>query len=82
MRTIEFDTSQMTDVFREHPEFASALLRVTSLKQRATSVPTGCNRVANIAIPFVIASVRGSASVMAQLQGTDLDASAALTGSK
>jgi CRP-like cAMP-binding protein len=38
--TIEFDTSQMTDVFREHPEFASALLRVTSLKQRLLAIRT------------------------------------------
>jgi CRP-like cAMP-binding protein len=40
VRTIEFDTSQMTDVFREHPEFASALLRVTSLKQRLLAIRT------------------------------------------
>jgi CRP-like cAMP-binding protein len=38
--TIEFDTSRMTDVFREHPEFASALLRVTSLKQRLLAIRT------------------------------------------
>src|ERR1700751_2287464 len=38
--TIELDTSRMTDVFREHPEFASALLRGTSLKQRLLAIRT------------------------------------------
>jgi CRP/FNR family cyclic AMP-dependent transcriptional regulator len=32
--TIEFDSEQLDDAFRRHPEFASTLLRVTSLKQR------------------------------------------------
>jgi CRP/FNR family transcriptional regulator, cyclic AMP receptor protein len=36
--TIEFDTARMTEVFRQHPEFAAALLRVTSLKQRVLAV--------------------------------------------
>ena len=36
--TIEFDASKMEPVFAEHPEFASALLRVTSLKQRVLAV--------------------------------------------
>lgn len=31
---IEFDADRLHDIFRQHPEFASALLRVTSLKQR------------------------------------------------
>ncbi len=36
--TIEFDTSKMTEIFRESPEFAASLLRVTSLKQRVLAV--------------------------------------------
>ncbi len=36
--TIEFDAAQMQEVFRRHPEFAAALLRVTSLKQRVLAV--------------------------------------------
>jgi CRP/FNR family transcriptional regulator, cyclic AMP receptor protein len=36
--TIEFDAARLEAVFRQHPEFASALLRVTSLKQRVLAV--------------------------------------------
>jgi CRP-like cAMP-binding protein len=36
--TIEFDAARMEKVFAQHPEFASALLRVTSLKQRVLAV--------------------------------------------
>jgi CRP/FNR family transcriptional regulator, cyclic AMP receptor protein len=36
--TIEFDAGRLDGVFREHPEFASALLRVTSLKQRILAI--------------------------------------------
>lgn len=36
--TVEFDTSKMTEVFREHPEFAVSLLRITSLKQRVLAI--------------------------------------------
>ncbi len=36
--TIEFDTAKMTEIFREHPEFATSLLRVTSLKQRVVAI--------------------------------------------
>ena len=36
--TIEFDAARMEEIFRQHPEFASALLRVTSLKQRVLAV--------------------------------------------
>ncbi len=36
--TIEFDAARLEAVFRLHPEFASALLRVTSLKQRVLAV--------------------------------------------
>ncbi|MGA7291690.1 MAG: Crp/Fnr family transcriptional regulator [Terriglobales bacterium] len=36
--TIEFDAAKMQEVFRQHPEFAAALLRVTSLKQRVLAV--------------------------------------------
>ncbi len=36
--TIEFDTTRMEKVFAQHPEFAFALLRVTSLKQRVLAV--------------------------------------------
>ncbi len=36
--TIEFDASKMDEVFKQHPEFAAALLRVTSLKQRVLAV--------------------------------------------
>ena len=36
--TIEFDTSKMIEVFREHPEFALSLLRITSLKQRVLAI--------------------------------------------
>lgn len=35
---IEFDTTKMTEAFRQHPEFASSLLRVTSLKQRVLAI--------------------------------------------
>jgi len=35
---IEFDASKMTEVFRQHPEFATSLLRVTSLKQRVVAI--------------------------------------------
>jgi CRP/FNR family transcriptional regulator, cyclic AMP receptor protein len=35
---IEFDASKMTDVFRAHPELATALLRVTGLKQRVLAI--------------------------------------------
>lgn len=35
---IEFDTSKMDDLFARHPQFASALLRVTSLKQRVLAI--------------------------------------------
>lgn len=35
---IEFDSSQMGDLFRVHPEFACALMRITSLKQRVLAV--------------------------------------------
>lgn len=35
---IEFDASKMTEVFRKHPEFATSLLRVTSLKQRVVAI--------------------------------------------
>jgi CRP/FNR family transcriptional regulator, cyclic AMP receptor protein len=37
-QTIEFDSARMEEVFKHHPEFASALLRVTSLKQRVLAV--------------------------------------------
>ena len=36
--TIEFDAARMEKVFAQHPQFASALLRVTSLKQRVLAV--------------------------------------------
>ena len=36
--TIEFDAARMEKVFSQHPEFASALLRVISLKQRVLAV--------------------------------------------
>jgi CRP-like cAMP-binding protein len=36
--TIEFDTKRLSEAFRIHPEFASALLRITSLKQRILAV--------------------------------------------
>jgi CRP-like cAMP-binding protein len=36
--TIEFDAARSEAVFGTHPEFASALLRVTSLKQRVLAV--------------------------------------------
>ncbi|MGA2387477.1 MAG: Crp/Fnr family transcriptional regulator [Candidatus Sulfotelmatobacter sp.] len=36
--TIEFDAAKMEAVFKQHPEFAAALLRVTSLKQRVLAV--------------------------------------------
>lgn len=36
--TIEFDAARMEKVFALHPEFASALLRVISLKQRVLAV--------------------------------------------
>jgi len=35
---IEFDAARIEDVFKLHPEFASALLRVTSLKQRVLAI--------------------------------------------
>lgn len=35
---IEFDAARIEPVFQRHPEFASALLRVTSLKQRVLAV--------------------------------------------
>jgi len=35
---VEFDAADMQDIFKRHPEFASALLRVTSLKQRVLAV--------------------------------------------
>lgn len=35
---IEFSANCMDEVFREHPEFASVLLRVTSLKQRVLAI--------------------------------------------
>lgn len=35
---IEFDTAKLTEAFREHPEFAASLLRVTSLKQRVLAI--------------------------------------------
>jgi len=35
---IEFDATQMERIFARHPEFASALLRATSLKQRVLAV--------------------------------------------
>jgi CRP-like cAMP-binding protein len=35
---IEFDADRLAEVFSEHPEFASALLRVTSLKQRILAI--------------------------------------------
>ncbi|MGH7743640.1 MAG: Crp/Fnr family transcriptional regulator [Candidatus Dormibacteria bacterium] len=37
-QTIEFDAGRMEEVFKKHPEFASVLLRVTSLKQRVLAV--------------------------------------------
>lgn len=37
-QTIEFDGARIEEVFKQHPEFASALLRVTSLKQRVLAV--------------------------------------------
>lgn len=36
--TIEFDSALLNPAFREHPEFASSLLRVTSLKQRILAI--------------------------------------------
>lgn len=36
--TIEFDTAKLTEAFREHPEFAASLLRITSLKQRVLAI--------------------------------------------
>ena len=36
--TIEFDSTRLTEAFRDHPEFASSLLRVTSLKQRVLAI--------------------------------------------
>jgi CRP-like cAMP-binding protein len=36
--TIEFDAARMEKVFSQHPGFASALLRATSLKQRVLAV--------------------------------------------
>jgi CRP/FNR family transcriptional regulator, cyclic AMP receptor protein len=35
---IEFDTTKLTVAFQKHPEFATALLRITSLKQRVLAV--------------------------------------------
>lgn len=35
---VEFDTSRMDEVFAQHPQFASTLLRVTSLKQRVLAI--------------------------------------------
>lgn len=35
---VEFDTTRMTEAFRQHPEFASSLLRATSLKQRILAI--------------------------------------------
>jgi len=35
---IEFDSTRLGAAFREHPEFASSLLRVTSLKQRVLAI--------------------------------------------
>jgi len=35
---IEFDTSKMTEIFRQHPEFATSLLRAPSLKQRVVAI--------------------------------------------
>ena len=35
---IEFDATRMGEIFAQHPEFASALLRATSLKQRVLAV--------------------------------------------
>jgi hypothetical protein len=46
------------------------------------SSPAAVECVANIAIPFVIAAVRGLLPVMAQLQGTDVGASVTFTGAK
>lgn len=37
-QAIEFDANQLNEVFRSHPEFASALLRITSLKQRILAI--------------------------------------------
>ena len=50
--------------------------------ERIGSSPAAVECVANIGIPFVIAAVLGSLPVMAQLQGTDVDASVTFTGSK
>lgn len=36
--TIEFDATRLGEAFRQHPEFASSLLRVTSLKQRVLAI--------------------------------------------
>lgn len=36
--TIEFDSTKLSEAFRQHPEFASSLLRVTSLKQRVLAI--------------------------------------------
>ncbi len=36
--TIEFDATKVEEIFKLHPEFATALLRVTSLKQRVLAV--------------------------------------------
>lgn len=36
--TIEFDSAKLSPAFGEHPEFASSLLRVTSLKQRVLAI--------------------------------------------
>ena len=36
--TIEFDSTKLAEAFRQHPEFASSLLRVTSLKQRVLAI--------------------------------------------
>lgn len=36
--TIEFDAAHMENLFQRHPDFAAALLRVTSLKQRVLAV--------------------------------------------
>lgn len=35
---VEFDAERLTDVFRDRPEFGSALLRVTSIKQRILAI--------------------------------------------
>ncbi|WP_181168710.1 Crp/Fnr family transcriptional regulator [Mesorhizobium sp. B2-4-17] len=37
-QAVEFDAERLTEVFRDRPEFASALLRVTSIKQRILAI--------------------------------------------